>query len=191
VASVPLYVTLIHPQAQQSGINPPASHFEQLVDFVFHAKNTNLGSNSDVDVSLMFSDMWHTRERTVPGSTVIHFPNSVRKWSFSNINDDPGSWQPFHITQSQDPIHASMYRMPEGPPISDPNGHWAHIPESLLFHNFPGFAPGSNFFAYMAATVIGIGIEHVPEPVSLALVGMGVVCASMSVISRKRRRWQP
>jgi hypothetical protein len=183
VGSVPLIVTLIHPLAQQSGINPPFSHLEPLANFVLHAKNTNLGGNSDVDLTLMFEDIWHTREGTVPGSTVIHFPNSVRKWSQSNITDDPSSWEPFHITQ---PPFNSMYAVPVGPPIEDPNGHWAHIPESLLFHNFTGFVPGSNFFAYMAATVLGIGIEHVPEPLSLALLGMGIACASMAVVSRRR-----
>jgi hypothetical protein len=187
VGSVPIIVTLIHPLAQQSGINPPASHVEPLVNLVLHAKNTNLGANSDIDATFRFEDIWHTRDRTVPGSTQIHFPNSVRKWSFSNVNDDPFSWQPFHITPSQDPVHASMYRMPEGPPISDPNGHWAHIPGSHFFHNYPGFLPGSDFFAYMAATVLGLGIEHVPEPVSALLLGVGAVCGSMAVFSRRRR----
>ena len=190
VGSVPLIVTMIHPNANFSGINPPASHIEPILNLVLHAKNTNVSNNSDIDATMMFSDVWHTRDRTVPGSTVIHFPNSVRKWSFSNINDDPGSWQPFHITASQDPVYASYYRLPEGPPIDDPNGHWAHIPDSLLFHNYPGFLPGSDFFAYMAATVLGIGIEHVPEPVSAALLGIGVACASMGVFSRRRRRSQ-
>jgi hypothetical protein len=186
VGSVPLIVTMIHPQANQSGINPPASHIEDIMNVVFHAKNTNLGGNSDIDVTFMFSDVWHTRDRTV-GSSLIHFQDSVRKWSFSNVNDDPGSWQPFHIQTGQ---YASFYHMPEGPPISDPGGHWAHIPGSLVFHNFTGFLPGSDFFAYMAATVLGLGIEHVPEPVSVALLGMGVACASMGVFSRRRRRWQ-
>jgi hypothetical protein len=185
VGSVPIIVTMIHPLAQQSGINPPFSHIEPIVNLVLHAKNTSARNNSDIDLTLMFEDIWHTRERTVPGSTQIHFPNSVRKWSFSNVNDDPSSWEPFHITG--DPVFDSMYRMPEGPPLEDPNGHWAHIPGSLVFHNFTGFVPGSDFFAYMAATVLGVGIEHVPEPVSAALLGVGVGCALMGGYSRKRR----
>jgi hypothetical protein len=185
VGSVPLIMTLIHPLANQSGINPPASHLENLFNLVVHAKNTNAGGNSDIDVTFMFEDIWHTRTRTVPGSTQVHFPNSVRKWSFSNVTDDPLSWEQFHITQ---PPFNSMYAMPEGPPIEDPNGHWAHIPGSHFFHNFPGVVPGSNFFAYMAATVLGLGIEHVPEPVSIVLVGLGVACAMMGVFSRRRQR---
>jgi hypothetical protein len=184
VGSVPLIVTLIHPLANQSGINPPFSHVEGVLNFVLHAKNTTARNNSDVDVTVMFEDVWHTRPRTVPGSTLIHFPNSVRLWSFSNVNDDPSSWQQFHLT---DPQFNSTYRLPEGPPIENPDGHWVHIPESLVFHNFPGVVPGSNFFAYMATTVLGIGIEHIPEPVSITLLGMGAVCASMGLFSRRRR----
>jgi hypothetical protein len=184
VGSVPLIVTLIHPLANQSGINPPASFVDPLLNLVLHAKNTDVRGNSDIDVTVMFEDIWHTRDQTVPGSTNIHFPNSVRFWSFSNLSEDPASWQPFHIT---DPNFFSLYRIPEGPPIENPDGHWVHIPDSLVFHNFPGFVPGSNFFAYMAATVLGIGIEHVPEPVSIGLLGMGVVSASMGLFSRRRR----
>jgi hypothetical protein len=184
VGSVPIVFTVIHPLAQQSGINPPASHVEPLLNLVLHAKNTNLGKNSDIDITIMREDIWHTRDRTVPGSTFVHFPNSVRYWSFSNVNDDPSSWQQFHIT---DPQFASAYRFPpEGPPLEDPNGHWVHLPD-LTFHNYPGFIPGSQFFAYMATTVLGIGIEHVPEPVSIGILGMGFACALMGVISRRRR----
>ncbi|MEX0613084.1 MAG: PEP-CTERM sorting domain-containing protein [Pirellulales bacterium] len=187
VGSVPLIVTLIHPFANQSGINPPASHVEDLMNVVLHAKNTNLRGNSDIDVTFMFSDVWHTRSD--PGSHIIHFPESVRIWSHSNVNDDPSSWEQFHITPSQDPQYASFYRIPEGPPIDVPDGHWVHIPFSLNFHTYP--SPGSNFFAYMAATVLGVGIEHVPEPVSVALLGMGVACASIGAYSRRRRHSQP
>jgi hypothetical protein len=184
VGSVPIIVTLIHPMANLSGINPPASHLEPLLNLVLHAKNTNLGQNSDVDVTMMFSDVWH--DRGGPGSEIIHFPDSVHIWGQSFL-DDPGIWNQFHIGTS-DPVYASNYRIPEGPPIDVPEGHWVHLPNSLPFHTIPG--PGSTFFAYMAATVLGVGIEHVPEPTSAALLGMGLVCASMGVFSRRRRRSQ-
>jgi hypothetical protein len=187
VNSVPVVVTLIHPLAQQSGINPPASHLERLLDVVVHAKNTNMGGNSDIDVTLMFEDIWHTRDRTVPGSTVVHFPNSVRFWSHSNLTDDPASWEQLHNNVPGLPGY-SQYRIPEGPPLEGPEGHWVHIPASLPFHNPPGVIPGSNFFAYMATTVLGLGIEHVPEPVSIALFGSGLACAAVGLFSRRRRR---
>lgn len=182
VASVPIIVTLIHPNANNSGINPPFSHVEHLFDLVVHAKNTHPRNNSDIDVTMMFSDIWHTRPREVPGSTVIRFPNSVRMWTYS-VFDNPSIWQQFHIF---DPPYNSMYRLPEGPPIDSPEGHWVHLPP-VTFHNFPGIIPGSQFFAYMVATVIGLGIEHVPEPVSLALVGIGIACTGMAAFSRRRR----
>jgi hypothetical protein len=187
VTSAPLYITAIHPLAQQSGIDPPVSHREPLFDVVLHAKNTNLGQNSDIDLTLMFSNIWHNRGGT-PGSELIHFPNSVSIWSNSNVSDDPSSWQQFHINPTTDPVFASNFRIPEGPPIDVP-GHWVHIPESLVFHTFPG--PGSTFFKYMLTTAWGIGIEHVPEPVSFALVGLGLVCGSMGVFSRRRRCSEP
>jgi hypothetical protein len=182
VASVPIIVTLIHPDARLSGINPPASHVEHLFDLVVHAKNTHPRNNSDIDVTMMFSDIWHTRPRDVPGSTVIRFPNSVRMWTYS-VFDNPSIWQQFHIF---DPPYNSMYRLPEGPPIDSPEGHWVHLPP-VTFHNFPGIIPGSQFFAYMVTTVIGLGIEHVPEPVSVALVGIGIACTGMAAFSRRRR----
>jgi hypothetical protein len=186
VGSVPVVVTLINPLAQQSGINPPFSHVEPLLDLVLHAKNTNLGKNSDIDVTLMFEDIWHTRDREVPGSTIVHFPNSVRFWSQSNLSDDPASWEQLHIPAGQP--FASNYRIPPSPPLDSPEGHWVHIPNSLPFHNPPGLIPGSNFFAYMATTVLGVGIEHVPEPVSIALLGTGLACAAVGLFSRRRRR---
>jgi hypothetical protein len=47
----------------------------------------------------------------------------------------------------------------------------------------------SQFYATLAKT-FNIGIDHIPEPVSGVLLGLGVLCAVMGVRSHRRRRSQ-
>jgi hypothetical protein len=46
---------------------------------------------------------------------------------------------------------------------------------------------GSQYYATLAR-VYAIGIEHIPEPATAVLSGLGLVCAVMGVRSHRKRR---
>jgi hypothetical protein len=64
------------------------------------------------------------------------------------------------------------------------NPYWQHIeqPDPFPFH-----FQASQFYATLAKT-FNIGIDHVPEPVSGVLLGLGGLCAVMGLRSYRKRR---
>jgi hypothetical protein len=174
--SSPLVFTAWHPLAQQSGIDLRNSVFEHLFDLVLHVKNSTAKNNSDTDITMMFTEIWHSRPSS--GSDFIHAEQSDHLWLFSTP-----IWEEFHIQEPDN--FASNFRLPtQGPPIDSPEGHWVHVPQSITFHTDPG--PGSLFWKRGGRTYL-IGVEHVPEPATFVLLGLGLICAVKAVRSRGRR----
>jgi hypothetical protein len=162
VQSVPFYRTHWEDNAQNSGRFVMASKWVPMAAFSLHAKNTNTGANSDVDMTVM---AWCIRHLG-PGQGSTTFEQSALVWAPSHFTPQPGNPLP------TDPI-----------PFDDPNGQWKHIP--FPWHVPLGF-PGSNFVATFAGTV-AIGLEHVPEPMTALLAGSGVLMLLGSWGLRKRR----
>ena len=183
VQTQPIFFTVWDSNAQQSGKRLLTSINEPLFDLTVHAKNTSPANNSDVDVTFMFSDIWHLNGG--PGTNLIEIRES--DWWFVNSQvtdplEPPGL---MHITN--DPFFNSAYDFPTapGPTTDDPNGHWIHMPD-LFVHTFGG--PGSQFISRMVGGITTLGIEHVPEPTAVALLGAGVVCSVLALRSRSKRR---
>jgi hypothetical protein len=164
------------PSAFQSGVDVPPSHLYRVADLKLHVKGTNNpADNSDVDVQVRLWNIWHFRQ----GFTSMNVPlrPSDRLWVAS----------PFQSTDQFPHLPDSTRELPPPPtiPISeDPTGaaHWLHVQNPGLFHMY-----GSQFYATLART-FNIGIDHIPEPATGGLVGLGVFCAVMGLRSRWRRR---
>ena len=144
-----------------SGSAPEESKWIPMAKLDLHAKGTNIGQNSDVDMTVMAWCILHLR----PGQGSTQFRESALVWALSNFQPTP-----------EQPIPSI------GPHIDDPNGQWKHIP--FGWHNPGGI--GSQFVATFLGTVT-IGIEHVPEPVTGVLAGGGVLSLLCGWGLRKRR----
>ncbi len=161
-ATVSHFRTVWHPKAQQSGVSKKATDWVGMARLDLHAKSTDMGQNSDVDMTVMAWCIRHLR----PGQGSTQFERSVLVWAPSHFTPQPGNPLP------TDPIR-----------FDDPNGQWKHI-------NFPWHVPtnffGSQFIATFAGTAL-IGLEHVPEPMTAALVGSGALLLVCSLGLRWRR----
>ena len=126
-----------------------------LVEFggvTIHAKNTtNLAGNSDVDLTVRGWNIFHVPGGPA-GSTSIELGPSDYIWATSNFDPSPGN--PFPSF---------------GPSFDDPNGHWVHLDFSTVFHN--NGKQGSGFYAREVKTALTIGIDHIPEPATMILLG--------------------
>jgi hypothetical protein len=160
---------VVHPQHEQSGIDVFGSDFYRVADLTIHVKGTNNPlQNSDTDLVVQYWNIWHFRQGWTSQATVT-FGASDRLWvpagAYTIVQTDGGAWV-----------------APLGPSLSSPDGQWDHYLTSYRFHLF-----ASQYYATLAGTIT-IGIDHIPEPASLALVGLGVGCALMGVRSRRQRR---
>ncbi len=172
--SVPIFFTAWHPLAQQSGIPVQPSVNLPVFNMTLHAKNSDPSGNSDVDMTLMFWNIWHIRDG-LPGSTLVHLDPSAYILVPSSIQD---------LEQLHRPD--SLYQFPTNPvQPGEPGAKWLHIEQPVTFH-LPG-GPGSQFYATFLNTAT-IGIEHVPEPMSAVMLVGGAFCAVMSRRARSRRR---
>jgi len=170
VVSVPREWKVVHPAAPNSGIFVNASDSYRVADLKLHIKGTNNpAQNSDTDAVVQLWNIWHFRE----GYTSINVPlrPSDRVWVGSDN-------QVFHRTDSAYEIPPTIPQ----PPLSSPDGHWLHITQPMQFHFY-----GSQFYATLADTIT-IGIEHIPEPVTGVLLGLGVLCAAMGMRSYRKSR---
>jgi hypothetical protein len=165
---------LLNPtHALNSGIPLPAS--APLWTITLHAKNTSPRNNSDTDYTIMWANVIHL----VGGQGSTQFPPSHSVWA-------PSTWVPQLNHGPQ-----TTLRLPNPIPLSNfdnggtntDHGHWVHVP--FPWHVPPG--PGSNFVRNW--TTVGLGIEHVPEPMSTAVwLGGGAFCLAMGCWTRRRRR---
>jgi hypothetical protein len=91
------------------------------------------------------------------------------------------------VIQDTQQLHRpdSVYEIPPTipyPPLSSPDGHWLHVNQPIPFHFY-----GSQFYATLVDTLT-IGIEHIPEPATTVLFGLGMISAVIGLRSRIRRR---
>jgi hypothetical protein len=173
VVSAPAQITFWHPAWSMSGIPIQPSVNQPLGTGFFHVKGSSPVGNSDVDATFRFWNIWHIFGG--PGSTLIRLDPSDRLWVAS----------PF---QNQQQLHTagSFYGFPPapGPTPFDPNAHWLHITEPATFHLLGN--EGSFFYATQLNTAT-LGVEHVPEPASAALIGLGLLSLAASRTVRRRR----
>jgi hypothetical protein len=168
--SVPLLLTFIVPDL--SGIDVQPSALIPLFDLGLHAKGTDVGQNSDADVSFMFWNVWHTRPG--PGSTLVRLDPSDLLWVASNIQD-VGQ---LHTVLSNNAFPAVPLA------LENANGHWLHIDQPMTFHLFGG--QGSQYYAKLVGTSF-LGVEHAPEPITGLLVGIGLAALGSGGYLRHRR----
>jgi hypothetical protein len=165
------------PSATQSGVDVPPSHLYRVADLKLHVKGTNNpADNSDVDVQVRLWNIWHFRQ----GYTSMNVPlrPSDRLWVASPFLDTAQ-------IPPAGPAGTGMLPPPPPVPISEGPGlgaHWLHVQQPRPFHMY-----GSQFYATLART-FNIGIDHIPEPATAALFGLGAFCAVMGVRSNWRRR---
>jgi len=173
--SVPRDLTFWHPAAPDSGIPIQPSVNQPLGTGYFHVKGSSPAGNSDVDATFRFWNIWHIIGGPQPGSTLLQLHASDRVWVTSNFNNA----QQLHTT-------GSFYRFPPAPHPSpfQPNAHWLHITDTVTFH-LTGFDQ-SVFYATKLNTAT-LGVEHVPEPASAALIGLGLLSLAGSRTVRRRR----
>lgn len=159
--------TVWHPNALNSGTVGSASDPIPILDLELHAKNTTIMNNSDTDVQVR---VWNIRHLNPgPGSTMLVLQESDYMYGTANFNQ---------VTQSELPPFVIQPR----------EGTWFHVGPTVgaqkVIHVPAGL--GSAFYATLAGTAL-IGIEHVPEPTSIAMVLGGVGALVMARVSRRRR----
>jgi len=177
VQSAPASITFWHPEAQNSGIPIIGSVNQPLGTGFFHVKGSSPAGNSDVDATFRFWNIWHVLGGG-PGSTLLRLNPSDRVWVHSNVPNITA----LHSAGQ----FASFFRFPPAPHPTpfDPNAHWLHISETVTFH-LTGF-DASAFYATKLNTAT-LGVEHVPEPASAALIGLGLLSLATSRTIRRRR----
>ena len=174
VQSAPATITFWHPAAPNSGIPIEGSQNLPLATGFFHVKGSSPAGNSDVDATFKFWNIWHIIDNPTGGSTFVRLEGSDLVWVTSNISNP----QQFHTLDSQ-------FRFPPNHPTPfDPNAHWLHLTQPVTFH-----LTGGDFSAFYATflNTATLGVEHVPEPASAALVGLGLTALAVSRTLRRQR----
>jgi hypothetical protein len=148
----------------------------KIADLQLHIKGTNNPSqNSDIDAEVRLWNIWHFRGDYT--SQIVDLQPSDRIWvgsQFENIEQLHGANSTFSIPPTAPYPPLSSTGTPEG-------GHWLHVEQPIPFHFY-----ASQFYATLADTIT-IGIEHVPEPTTAALLGLAAVCTIMGVRSYRKR----
>jgi hypothetical protein len=157
--SHPIEWMRLHPLHYLSGLpGPPTSHQYRVADLKLHIKGTNNPAGNS-DTDVQVK-LWN----------VWH----VRQDShIAYLKESDRIWLPTMFPPANDPPY------PSG---NDPR--WLHIeqPQPFPFHFL-----ASQYYATLAKT-FNIGIDHIPEPLSGVLLGLGVLCAVMGARSRWRCR---
>ena len=136
------WFTTFIPNASQSGTT--LSGPRNVFSIVFLPKNTNAGSNSDIDFSFGLGPIFHVTSATVLSTSSFWWPGVPQ-------TQNPSVIMPYHVTTS----------------------------------SFS--AAASNFYGWLAGSY-SVGIDHIPEPGSMVLLGSGLVCLMVGAAIRRRRR---
>ena len=172
--SSPASFNVFFTTAPPSGFSITAPTPITVADFGIHVKNSTIANNSDIDLSAMIWNIFHLRSDTNFASLSITLDPSALVWVSSSI---------FNVGQLHTTGSALGFSAAMGGPLNDPDGHWLHITNPTMFH-LDGF--GSAFYATFAGTV-NLGIEHIPEPTTAALIGGGFLLLGASRYARRRR----
>ena len=207
--SVPIVFTALNTAWFRSGITLPTSANYPVVDLDLVVKNSDVGGNSDTDITVMFADIVHNpgfsvRVTGTGGGTIIPYGSTTFLWDQSLnvfVQSNIQGQQDMHIQPGQGtPLGGveSMYQFPE--PAEPQTGHWIHIEEPILWHVITGqitlppwtttttfFFGGSSLVALPFAATAFIGIEHIPEPTAPLLLAFGVASLVIGFRSRRRR----
>ena len=140
-----------------SGISIPSSVSTQIARMIVHVKGSSPTGNSDVDLTAQLWNIWHA------GTATLQLAASDRLW----------------VTGGQTMITGLPVSVPGG--LANSTGYWLHNPITQTLMVAP-----SVYLATLAGTV-AIGIEHVPEPATGALLGLGVASFAASRALRRRR----
>jgi hypothetical protein len=171
VASSSRSFTFFHPGVFGSGIPITPSVNHPIFTLSLHAKNTLPINNSDFDLTASFANIWHVIGGSQFASQIVVLDPSAYVFVTSAITKTAL----LHTVNSQI----------EWNPAQPGTGHWLHLDIPFTFHLTGG--PGSNIFATFVNTA-RIGIEHVPEPTSAALLGLGLGALALSRRFAARRR---
>lgn len=167
VGSLTLPFSVWDPNAPNSGVPLPGSAIVPVGGIDVHAKNTDPINNSDTDITVKVYNITHLGPVTALQASQF-LTLFASEWIYGNPTSDPTLESSF----------------PE--PRPEPGqGVWYHAAQDHFFHLTTG--PGSVYLARFVGT-INIGIEHVPEPASLVMLGSGMVCAFLGLWTRRRNR---
>ena len=159
VQSSPLSVNIfIPPSVMSSGTPIPSSVSTQLARMIVHVKGSSPAGNSDVDLTAQLWNIWHAGTATL-------------QLAASDL-----LWVPGIQTGITTPFISSV---PGG--LSNSTAHWIHNTGNQTLMVAP-----SVYMATFAGTV-ALGIEHVPEPTTASLLGLGVAAFAASRVMRRRR----
>ena len=173
VASTPASFNFFY-ATPPSGFSWPTGGASFPASLALHVKNSTIGNNSDIDLSVMLWNIFHLRSATTFASLTITLDPSALIWVNSSITD---------IGQLHTAMSSLGFSNANGGPLDNTFGHWLHITNPTMFH-LDGF--GSAFYATFAGTV-NLGIEHIPEPTTAMLVGGGFLLLGASRYARRRR----
>ncbi len=172
--SVTKWFTAWDPNAQQSGIDLPASQNIHAFDIQLRAKNTDAQNNSDIDLTAMVWNIRHLRDTPANSQIITLQPSD---WAYGFPGQDPLGLSELP-TQNPEPGQGVWYHVD---PAEWPDGKRLHLTANI---------PGSFFYAtqVLAGTAWRIGIEHIPEPVGISLMLSGVGAVGAATLCRRRRK---
>jgi hypothetical protein len=148
--------------AGQSGVALPASFQADVIDFLIHAKNTDMPNDRTPDIELQVYNIRHAKTKG---------PVDVLTSSWVFVPD--ASLQSGNVP---DPLPSALQ-----PKVHPSTGHWVHLSESKVFDIGP-----SAYIATLAGTAL-VDIRHIPEPASGLMIIGGISAIVLGLRSRKNR----
>lgn len=162
------------PQAINSGRSTglPVSTRVPIFWAVIHVKNSQISNNSDFDITVTGQNLYHisagSSSAVLDASNWVYVPGDSTESPFFN-----------------DPTHGPSVRVRNArgealnPDLGLGAGEWVHLDQSMH-----AVEEASGFIATQFQIGTRIGIEHVPEPVTAALLLAG---AGSLFVARRRR----
>lgn len=157
--------------AFKSGTTPGTTPLGSSVNFpigsiTFHATNTDVQQNTGTDITFSAWNIYHVTEQQ--GSTIFTLPASLLV--YLGPDQTPNNWGGGDLGG------------PQFEPPRPGEGQWFHLEDTFVGHVTGSWFWGTSQFI---SGVGAIGVEHVPETASTALLLCGVATL---VVARTRRR---